>query len=172
MKMIKPKKGKKLSVDCGDILYGEEYLRKFTQDELEKAFYAYPFEMPFNMEDSEFKEQFVQAFQYECPFIEGNKYFWFFPFTMFTNTRKEQHWWNAYMDSIKKDAIDQIKSWQDQRKYEDDYVEDHYYESIYLGHGYTHGTFPSDGNNSKEMAAVEMENGDLLIGKVFIWYNK
>jgi len=41
-----------------------------------------------------------------------------------------------------------------------------------LGHGYTEGTLPCDGNGENKLACLELDNGDLIAGWLFVWYNK
>ena len=41
-----------------------------------------------------------------------------------------------------------------------------------LGHGYTDGTLPSDGFGHHELACLELENEDLVVGWLYVWFNK
>lgn len=42
----------------------------------------------------------------------------------------------------------------------------------FMGHGYTHVTMPDSGTAEYRNAAMLLSNGDRLIGRTWIWYNK
>jgi hypothetical protein len=45
-------------------------------------------------------------------------------------------------------------------------------QASFMGHGYTIGTLPSDGENDYIHAYVKLSNGDILYGFCWVWFNK
>ena len=41
-----------------------------------------------------------------------------------------------------------------------------------LGHGYTDGTYPSDGDGELILLDAQLDNGDMVVGWGWVWYNK
>ena len=41
-----------------------------------------------------------------------------------------------------------------------------------MGHGYTYCTLPSDGSNHKDVCMIRLDNGDILVGQTWVWFNK
>jgi hypothetical protein len=43
---------------------------------------------------------------------------------------------------------------------------------LQMGSGYTFGTLPTDGSRGKDVAVVDLDNGDMLFSWYWKWYNK
>lgn len=164
MKIIKPRVLYQHSI--GDILYGEELLGKVELKDLESLRYCYEFL------SNEFDESILDAFIYECPFIEGNKHYWFFPSFKFTNLKEDTNYIHSdsfpnMANNFKNDQIRSIKNFNEYAEHNEFHG-----KSVCMGHGYTSGTLPYDGINGKDIACLYMDNGDILVGFTWVWFNK
>lgn len=162
MKFIKQKTPYKDEI--GDILYGKEYVKDINFSDLKKKKYTYIIR-DLMFRDKDFKESLKDSlnkiFRYNCPFINGNKHYYFFPAFIFTDNCDKENVYNQFMDSWKDDVIKDIKN-----------NENFFTEKLYMGHGYDFGCLPHDGYNEKKIVCVETDSGDVLVGKVFVWFNK
>jgi len=110
----------------------------------------------------------------ECPWSD-NKYFIFYPIAILFqdkntwDSKQNDKYFGPYRDMF----FD--RDWQ-MRRFEIKDREVHFsigsVDRSLLGHGYTEGTMPSDGGGGLKNAAMHLSNGDLIIGKVWVWYNK
>lgn len=106
--------------------------------------------------------------EYECPFSD-NKYYWFIPnlilvkksVEIYRQGRLKDKQYDYYFDTAF------IKHIHGHNIFELDSV-----RRAFLGHGYTDGTLPSDGEGKLVKAAVALENGDFLLGWTWLWFNK
>jgi hypothetical protein len=106
--------------------------------------------------------------EYECPFSD-NKYYWFIPnlilikndVEIYRQGKLKSKEYDYYFDTAF------MKQMHGDRLFELDEV-----QRAFLGHGYTDGTLPSDGSGKLERAAVALENGDFLLGRTWLWFNK
>lgn len=106
---------------------------------------------------------------YHCPFIEGNKYYGILPIGIRTEDSSQYR---------KGKFANPIFNYHFDTKFSSDVYITFLLESnnpmvrAYLGHGYTIGTLPSDGDIKEIAASIKLSNDDLLIVKTFEWYNK
>lgn len=42
----------------------------------------------------------------------------------------------------------------------------------FLGHGYTTSRLPLDGFSELDNAVIELDNGDAILGWIWLWFNK
>ena len=113
------------------------------------------------------------AFSYECPFVDGNHHYHFLPHFVLVND----------LEVYKEHSSD----WPDMVLDRDWLVKYHLHSNLVLaeaqiqpspidltirGHGYTSMTIPSDGHGKWALACLELSNGDLVVGWLWIWYNK
>jgi len=169
MKILKSKKSYKHHI--GDILFGKEYLENVNLKDLKKKKYVYGI----SIRRSEFKKELKKHFEYQCPFIDGNRYLWFLPSYVFTDTPNENDFSHHFQKDpksakiygYKKDRIEEIEEFDEHEQYNNFGG-----ENLYMGHGYTFGTLPSDGGNGKDVAMIRLDNGDILVGQLWVWFNK
>ena len=171
MKMMKPEKQYKNKI--GDILHGEEYLEQLNINELKEKRYCYSTSI--RRLSKEVQQEFKKHFLYVCPFIDGNHYYWFAPSFVFTEIPIEKAIEHMFQKTIAAEQIygwksDQIKMIEEFHEYKDNHP--FYGEQLYMGHGYTDYTLPSDGCNHKDVCMVRLDNGDILVGQTWVWFNK
>jgi len=171
MKILKAKNPYKH--EYGDILYGNEYIEMINMEELRKKKYIYHTSP--NQLDSKIRYKFKALFQYECPFIKGNRYYWFSPVFICTDIPNEIDLMHQFMEDYnggwKSNKLKQIEQFDKYGEYPDKvYTLENEY--LYMGHGYTYGTLPSDGSRDTDIVMIHISNGDIIVGKTWVWYNK
>jgi hypothetical protein len=179
--IIKQKKIKKkqLVCDIGDIIYGEKYFIKPQKTHYGDRKFLSINSISYNVWDSlevlgiDF-EDFKKEVSYICPYTK-NTYFWAIPIYLFSDRVDEivddtQHipWKQMYKDH--EWAVDfYFKKYG--RKEKSEFVATSIHEA-FLGPGYTSGTRPCDGGGNLKDAVIDLDNGDQLGCKVWVWYNK
>lgn len=171
MKVLKSEKQYKNKI--GDILFGKEYLEEINIKELEKKRYCY--DVSVNRLPKELQNELKKYFQYECPFIVGNRYLWFTPSFVFTDTPDKQEIMHQFQKTLKDKKMygwfsDQIKAIEEFDEYRNN--DTFGSEGLYMGHGYTDCTLPYDGSNHKDVCMIRVDNGDILVGQTWVWFNK
>ena len=165
--LVKAKKPYKHKI--GDILFGNEYLENINLEDLKKKKYVYAFSN--RRLNSELKKEFFEYFKYECPFIDGNRYFWFYPSFVFTDTPDEKDIMHQFMEDDnggwRADKLKEIEEFDEYSIHNQFWA-----EKFYMGHGYTSYTLPSDGSNNKDVVMVRLNNDDILVGQTWVWFNK
>lgn len=174
--MISIKKPRKrIHADYSDILFGHDFLHeirvKIEKLEGQKAV-AVPWDMGFSFLAPHIDvKEWAAACVYQCPYIEGNRFFWMYPLAILTedetrygvdaNSRdfSKRPW---LVKVIKVDATDI-----------DEYdCELHKDLLSLMGHGYTDFTLPSDGSRSLVHGTVLLDNGDRILVACWLWHNK
>lgn len=174
LKLIEPKKKHTTILEkniIGDILYGDKYMvgrfsHRKNKNELikNKDIFYLDFSGHYNTWNL-FEDNISLEFMYECPFVEGNRYYWFVPNVILTDDIKK---YDEYITHhLKNIAYDM--EWIKQKYNYNARGEIH--DSL-LGHGYTDGTLPIDGHGYIDLLDAELDNGDMVIGHGWIWYNK
>lgn len=171
--------------EIGDILYAEKYFKDRVElkwlEELELIYLPeLMFQSTITWNNFKLLEIDIKALMKECMYIcpwTGNKYFWFYPMLVMTDD----------LDKYKPKDTNPIeyKMWFDSEWTRSMYLNLEPSESrhadflkvgdivsSFLGHGHTDCTLPSDGNGDLDDLTVELDNGDLIVGKCWIWYNK
>jgi len=184
--MIKPIIQKKpYKPDIGDILSGGEYIKKNVRDvshvagksdefktffgDIGKGFisiYGNPWEIleDMNIETADFKK----IFQYECPYT-GNTYYHFIPIAIIVNHKSDvQQYRQLNFASESYDYRFDLEWILKMQKIPE--IDD--IGRSMLGHGFTSGTLPSDGDGKFIRVLIELDNGDHLFGHCWEWYNK
>jgi hypothetical protein len=153
--------------EIGDILYGAEYLRVVDIAELKKKKFVYYSRRQI------IEIEGMESFIYHCPFIRGNKYLWFWPTYSFADESKKREPEFHVQKPFRQDVMKAIKSVENPYGTKKDTGWENFgSEFYYMGHGYTEMTLPSDGCNHKELACVITDNGDILVGRTWVWFNK
>jgi len=177
IKKDKPKKTKRNSYNLdGDILYGGEYLTLIEGDSTEKLKrnvdkfvgdkkWIVPY-MPIgdpwtNLYNAGVvnARQIRDSMIYECPFNEGDRYYWAIPVVLCASNPDDYHQIPNENSLFGREfPYTRIKCAHD--------------NSHYLGHGYTDGTLPMDGHGETRLAKTNLSNGDFLLMVTWEWYNK
>ena len=106
--------------------------------------------------------------KYKCPY-SSNQYFCAIPIFLFSEEIE---------DRIKDIKISYRELYLNKEWIREQYFEDSKNFELscinqsFLGHGYTMGLQPSDGNRQLFDALVLLDNSDFLGFKIFVWYNK
>jgi hypothetical protein len=112
---------------------------------------------------------------YECPFMQGNRYYWFLPTVWFPLDYKNG------MDRAC--AAGLVESWRKDMLYDQDWMTRvvsnshepfviNAIERSMLGHGFDSYCSPDDGMGSLTPAVMKLSNGEFIGGQVWVWYNK
>lgn len=108
---------------------------------------------------------------YECPFITGNRFFGIYPIGIQLQ----------YNSTIDKYRIGRFASQDFNYLFDLEFQKSNIRQLLelnnpflrtFIGSGYTMATLPSDGQSMETNASVRLSNGDSLLVKTFIWYNK
>jgi hypothetical protein len=162
------------SPDCGDILdEGKKYILRKVENKEDLGDFVFlscfsndPWEALKVLNISRVDLQF--SFKYKCPWSE-NWYYHFIPVALVLKNGVEQY----RTDNLKNSSFDYAfdSSWAKQFTNgvlpEADSI-----QMAFLGHGYTYGTLPCDGNGDLINVLIELDNGDMLFGHCWEWYNK
>lgn len=164
--------------DCGDILSGGEYLIRQLRDTefvgnwiSTRIYDENPWrslkKMGINTKPLE------KAFKYTCPFT-GNTYYLFVPLMILLNSGEPEDIKVYRQPPLNTSSLDYA--------YDLEYNKEicPFFSSMgmgrildsMLGHGYTDGTLPSDGDGEVIKVLVGLDNGDFLAGFCWQWYNK
>lgn len=175
IKIIRQKKPVKPEI--GDILYGQRYAFAWWEKEKE-SLKSYEWitlaDISVNrwralerlgIDISKVQEEFI----YECPFHNGNKYYWFIPSILLS--RDVNKYRKNPNDKYSREAIAFDQEWINKMFKQETYHEDNIVKSM-LGHGYTDCTLPYDGNGQIELVVLELNNGDFIMGPIWVWFNK
>jgi len=182
--------------DIGDVLQGTDYPKcLFTPDMVPSAkvvvglpYAAYnPWKAleRVNVDPEPLKTEV----EYPCSFVEGNRYWMFMPnvilakdlkpyappgydpknydkcVCMFLALALDSDWTKSMYFGLRSDADTVVDS-------------DHWPPALssvaraMRGHGYTYCTLPDDGHGRWKLVCLELDNGDLLTGWIWAWYNK
>lgn len=191
--MIKIQKlGNRIKPAIGTILYGSEYVnilgnaQSFFEDLPQDNVISlgYISQRPFvalGGEDRGYPEDFVPkidqeslqsfkgAIQYTCPYMESD-FFWTVPLAIITSTPED------YMNpkSVWYPMATDLEWTLDNNVVfdEEGELELHRIQKIMMGTGYTFGTIVSDGHGRAVDTYVHLSNGDFLLCKSWVWYNK
>jgi len=161
--------------EWGDILYGGKYIQSIRKKNksipwgkgdiifLYSTHNCYnPWErlQEFNIDS----EDVEKSFKYKCPWSD-NQYYWFMPLAIESPNGQQ------YIDKLPEwiQDVQKDKEWMMSRHKE--YILSNVAET-WMGHGYTDMTYPSDGGLGREVALLKLDNGDIIAGFVWIWYNK
>lgn len=129
-------------------------------------------------------KQIMGLFAYECPFIKGNRYWHFCPWLIITSKNTDEYrqraktrymsWLDMAVDSdwVRKMYVGSYRNPDSPYRINPDKIEPDRVSAAILGHGYTYCTLPSDGHGCHELACLELDNGDLLVGWLWVWFNK
>ena len=170
--------------DIGDILFPRDagmWFSKFKRDQLTGRALIFMAQVypnswtSFGMlgGDSNFRLNVM----YQCPWSD-NLYYWFVPVVLITKNVDSLADWleDSKVPNYKRDMI-MDTGWTERMVVneffdENDSLDPTGVQRIDLGHGYTTGTLPNDGSGSLHDGTVALNNGDMLAGKVWVWYNK
>ncbi len=161
---------------CGDIVYGgEPYVAAIDIPlainwKLRKPFFlsgleGFPWMVLAQQIGCSNAEEVAKTFVYECPWTE-NQYTGFVPMAIETDDLEKfrpliPEWREYLLD------VDFMKKGYKSRPYAMDGI-----AQSFAGHGYESGTLPMDGDHRLALAAINFENGDRLIGWLWLWFNK
>jgi len=123
-----------------------------------------------------YEKEFRLSVQYDCPFVDGNKFYLFVPNLLFTD---DVPFWigrisgEVHLLGGKEYIADH--EWH-RHVYEDDFENKTmpmgYICENMMGHGFSSKYLVGNGYAGKKSAVVALENGDYLGGQVWVWYNK
>lgn len=165
----------------GDILYGADYVQIESFDNIKNlidSWYILPLSLLRGNSWRALKllgiEDMSGAFKYNCPYVEGNVYYWFVPLYLLYNNA------DVYKDVLKHEYF-RDSNWH--KKYIIGWIDEEptsdregllitKVERSMLGHGFTDSTLPNDGDGELNFATMRLSNDDLILGKVWVWYNK
>lgn len=180
--MVNPIKQTKLCDNSEYILYGEEWIKN-TLEKVEKkdlpekfvpvrnSFFQDPWTL---LEISGINTETLKAdFKYYCH-ISENTYYWFVPLLLFTCKDNSE----KYKENCSK-VNEQISDFSFDFNFWKPFVIDHVDElakdkvtCALLGHSYSSYNLPSDGMSKQTYGTVELDNGDEILGALWLWYNK
>lgn len=174
---------KKIDGATGDILYAHEYIESVIAKKDFELKNVIP--LPSNLGtqygwdllnyyiDSKSIEELVKESTYECPFNDGNSFFWNVPIGILYTSQKNFNWYKSTLT-----ASDPFQG----KFLFSDYMLDHLTISrltelngvtkSFLGHGYTDETLPCDGDGNITFTYMPLSNGDKLICASWEWFNK
>jgi hypothetical protein len=165
--------------ELGDMLLGEEYYHdellsdgkiKDKYSELEYAYFDALNRLGWVGLNYFAEVPDYTKFMYKCPYID-NTYFWFIPIAIMSSDIQK---YKSYIPSL---------SWRSEMMFDFEWTEsqspiNEYFEyesnitQACMGHGYTHGTLPTDGNGGRQLITIKLDNGDFVVAVSHIWYNK
>jgi len=154
--------------DCGDILFGSDYISsKFDRKTVKSLLLFHNLNqwnslIELDIDHSKFKN----SVRY-MDFLTNNEYFWFLPI-MITSTEKDVHIKFNKKESVYTDIDYCLRSFYDGDKLNKPYK----ISQSLLGHGYTYGTLPDDGDNTIDLLNVDLNETDKITGYCWIWFNK
>jgi len=172
--IVKPKR--QFQPELGDFLFGSEFIHSYlTKKEIAaNDFFVIPlmfmnFYHPFttlkrlSIDASELRQNCT----YRCPFRHHTSFYGLLPIAIKTNDvakYRQNGFENAAFNSIfdlewQKNRIDQILS-------------SNQISKAFLGHGFTDGTLPFDGDNAIVNVKLQLSNNDFILALTWEWYNK
>lgn len=174
---IKPVVQKKpYKPEIGDILSGGEYLVKKISNKDRLGPFIFSTTISRNPWESLRQmgidvDPLIKVFKYECPYT-NNIYFHFIPAAILLENKNKA---KVY----RKPPLDD-KSWD--FMFNVDWINDNLLRGAHpeldpislsmMGHGYTKGTLPTDGNGGFIETLIELDSGDHIFGLCWEWYNK
>lgn len=163
----------RLQEDGGDILFGKEYLASATEAErlgqtpfvLLEAIHPNPLTALISLRVD--TDAFERAMTYTCPYTTYT-HLWAVPVAILSSRPSLYPPSDAFARSYAH-AFDwrwNAGQWGD-RIFKLDRV-----GQMLLGSGYTNFTGAQDGSGSQELNKVPMDNGDFVLVRHWVWYNK
>jgi hypothetical protein len=111
---------------------------------------------------------------YACPFFKYNKFYWAVPLLIFTDDPVSyankvhvcgvEYWDNKFLDDLRPERV---RNWRQTNMFPLNSIQE-----ILLGHGYTEGTLPQDGNGSLCDAIMKLSDDTEIGMKIWMWYNQ
>ncbi len=161
--------------ELGDVLYGEEYIDSWLSDDfaeeplniiLLSLCYPHTF-AALSLMGFENANEVYRKLEYQCPWTK-NKYIWFAPVAIVVKNGDEKKYNKVpkYATTVLKKSAKGVFEMSPERMFENSII------NTMMGHGYTYVTCPDDGHGRPEGAIVQLSNGDELIVRCWIWYNK
>lgn len=171
--IVKPQK--QFQPELGDFLFASEFIHSYVTKKEVAAndFFVIPlifmsFYHPFttlkkfNID----AEELHQCCKYDCPFREQIIFYGLLPIAIKTDdSTKYRH--NGFENTY--NSVFDLK-WQ--KNYVDQILSVDQISKSFLGHGFTDGTLPFDGNNSIVNVKLQLSNNDFIIAHTWEWYNK
>jgi hypothetical protein len=153
----------------GDLMGGSEYFYDVYNDKYSEREYFYLEGISHNTWKSlnTILNEKVEPPTYKCPWTD-NSFYSLIPLAiMSTDIHK-------YKDSVKIPSfkLDMIFDFEWTSYHFPVNEHNHDISKSLLGHGYTFCTLPYDGSPGTELTLMELSNGDHVICKSIIWYNK
>lgn len=173
--MFQPVETSKKVIDCGDILYGDIWISQvfalntpeMIKDYRLPIFSTSPWETLKNrLINSDLLEN---TFKYSCPFKRNGYYYWYIPACILLRDKDPYKYFKNKEDPSIKFNTD-IEYWKTYLK--EGPAKPNSIQQSFLGHGFTFSTLPSDGIVELKLATIELDNGDALLGWVWVWFNK
>lgn len=112
--------------------------------------------------------KFSEELKYECEWSD-NTYYWAMPLCVYY--QDGDFWREQLKDKVPDWNLDYIldKEYHEGRH---DTTATSEIEDAFLGHGYSEFGGPSDGSHNLYPAVMQLDNGDKLLVKVWVWFNK
>ncbi len=163
--------------DCGgDILYGVKYIDSMTPNDFAEEpldiillhFCAYNTFAALAILGCGNAHEVFRSVTYQCPWSK-NEYVWFAPVAIIIKDGDEKKYEKLpkYATTVlQKSAKGPFKMSPNDLLWNNQIID------AMMGHGYTVGTNPDDGMNRKNSVIIQLSNGDELIVRCWVWYNK
>lgn len=168
----------------GDILYGHEYIQSVVPKKDFTLKNVIPLPSNFGNRygwsvleyyiDSKSIVKLMEESNYQCPFQIINTFFWNVPIGILYTSQENFDWY--------KSRLSESSPTQSEFLFSDFVLEDLTLSKLVesmsdvtksmLGHGYTDGTLPCDGDGNITFTYMPLSNGDKLICASWEWFNK
>jgi len=159
--------------EIGDILSGSEFIVRKVKNDEKLGNFIFANAISHNPWITLKKldidaEQLKKEFEYKDPFTD-NTYYHFIPLAIIV---KDVNVYRKGRYSSKDcDYLFDVE-WNTSFVCKDKHPELNSISKSMLGHGYTDGTLPNDGDGKHIEVLIELDNGDFLFGYCWEWYNK